>query len=60
MQLEEATSCSLGGPHWRDKDTNPPTKLSTQKFVLSKNNAGMEQRLKEKPTKNKPNSKPIP
>jgi hypothetical protein len=27
-------------PQWNDRDTNPPTKLLTQKYVLSIRNAG--------------------
>jgi hypothetical protein len=30
MKPEESTSCSQAGHQCRDKDTNPPTKLSTQ------------------------------
>ena len=35
-------------PQWRNKDTNPLTKLFNTKFVLSKRNAGtkMKQTLK--------------
>jgi hypothetical protein len=58
MEFEEATSCSQAESQGRDKDINPYTRSVTQKFVLSKGNAGtkMEQRLKEWPI----NDRPIP
>jgi hypothetical protein len=32
IEPEEATSCNLAGTQWVNRDTNPPTKLSTQKL----------------------------
>jgi hypothetical protein len=62
MEPEEGTSCSQEDSQWRDKDTNPPTKPSTQKSVLPIRNAEKEikQRLRERPINNWPNLRPIP
>jgi hypothetical protein len=49
MEPEVVTSYSQADLHWRDKYTNPPTRLSNPKSVLSTRNARtkMEQRLRE-------------
>ena len=62
MEPEEDTSCSQVGPPVSDRDTNPPTKLSTQNlFCLQEMQSWrMEQRLREWPTNNQPNLRPIP
>jgi hypothetical protein len=50
LEREEATSCSQPlEPQWSNRDTNAPTKLSTQNLsCLQEMQAlGMEQRLRE-------------
>ena len=62
MEPEETNCYIQKEPQWSNRDTNPPTKLSTQNLscLQEMQGWGMEQRLREWPTNNWPNLRPIP
>ena len=60
IELEEATSCRQARPPVEREGHQATHKICDPKFVLSRRNTEMEQRLKERPTNNQPKSKPIP
>jgi hypothetical protein len=58
-QLEEATCYSQEGFPVEGYKHQPTHKTLDPKFFLSKRNAGMEQKLNERPTNNQPNLRSI-
>jgi hypothetical protein len=59
MEPQEVTSCNQAGSPEEGWEHQLTYKPFDSKFVLSKRSAGMEQRLKKKPTNNKSKLKPI-
>jgi hypothetical protein len=61
METEVATSCSQAGFPEKGGDINLPTKTFNLKFVLPTRCAGikMVQRIREQPTNDCPNLRPI-
>lgn len=52
MDDEKATtSCTQTGPQWNNKDTNPPTKLSTPNLCYLKEMQGQNWRLNKRQAK---------
>jgi len=50
----------LQNPHWKDRDTNSPTKLLTQNLsCLKERDTDVKQRPKKRPSNNQLNSKAI-
>jgi hypothetical protein len=62
MEPEEVTSCSLAGTPVEQYRHQPTHKNFNPKFILSTRNIGTgdEQRLRDWPTNNQPNLRPIP
>jgi len=61
QNLRRPLPVAIWDPQWRDKDTNPPTRLLTQiLFRLQEMQmGGVKQRLSKWPTNNWPNLRPI-